>query len=50
MEQLDADRRKFMARVIVRDVKEIADRLGISEEIAYEAYRKGLFDGDRKLG
>lgn len=50
MEELDSDSRKLMARIVVRDVKQIAKRLGVSEEIAYEAYRRGLLGGDRQLG
>ena len=50
LKELDPDSRKLMARIVVRDVKQIAKRLGVSEEIAYEAYRRGLLGGDRQLG
>ena len=49
MEELTPDQREFTAKMIVRDIKQIAERLNISEELAYEAYRRGLLGGDRQL-
>lgn len=47
--ELDPDRQKFMAKVIVRDVQKIAREKNISEEKAYDLYVNGLFGGDREI-
>lgn len=49
MEKLDPDRRKFVAKMITRDVQKIAAEKNISEERAYDLYSKGLFGGDREI-
>lgn len=43
---LSIDQKVFTAKVIMREVKKIAEEKGISEKDAYEAYSKGLYDKD----
>lgn len=44
--ELSIDQKVFTAKVIMREVKKIAEEKGISEKDAYEAYSKGLYDKD----
>jgi hypothetical protein len=39
----------FVAKSIMRDVQKLAKEQGISEELAYEIYAKGLYDTDYVL-
>lgn len=50
MEKLDDDTRKFVAKMIVREVKRIAEEHNISEEAAYWGYAHGLYGADRDMG
>lgn len=49
MRSLNDDQQRFMANVIVRDVKKIAKEKGISEEDAYFGYIHGLYGSDREV-
>lgn len=47
--ELSGDQRIFVAKKIMQEVKKIAGEKGISEEMAYELYSKGLYGGDREI-
>lgn len=49
MNDLTSAQQKFMAKMIVKEVQKIAKEHNISEEAAYLAYTKGLYDSDREI-
>ena len=49
MKELSGDQQKFTARMILSEVKRIAEEHGISEEKAYWGYTHGLYGGDREV-
>lgn len=49
MEELPFEQQCFMAKIISHDVAIAAEQLGVSEEVAYEMYSKGLLGSDRIL-
>ena len=50
MLKLEEPRRKFVAKMIVREVQKVAAQQKISEEEAYLLLSKGLYGGDRDSG
>lgn len=48
-EKLSMEQKKFMAKVIMNDVKQIALEQKISEQLAYDLYSKGLFGFDKTV-
>lgn len=46
---LDPTRRKFVAKMIKKEVEQVAMENGISEEQAYFYMSKGLYGGDREI-
>lgn len=49
MLKLEEPRRKFVAKMIVREVQKVAAQQKISEEEAYLLLSKGLYGGDRDI-
>ena len=49
MLKLEEPRRKFVAKMIVREVQKVAAQQKISEEEAYLLLSKGLYGGDRHI-
>lgn len=49
MLSLDESGRRFVAKMIVREVQKVAAQQGISEEEAYRLISKGLYGGDREI-
>lgn len=49
MLKLDESRRRFVAKMIVREVQKVAAQQKISEEEAYLLLSKGLYGGDRDI-
>lgn len=49
LEQLSYDQKRFITKVIMRDVKNIAAELNVSENTAFDMYSKGLCGGDREI-
>jgi len=49
MEQLEPTRQKFVAKLIVKEVKQLAKDKSITENEAYYLLSKGLYGGDRNI-
>lgn len=49
-DKLDVNAKIFTAKIIMREVKQIAKEKNISEELAYQFYCKGMYGGDREIG
>ena len=47
---LDTNGKIFMAKLIMKEVKQIAQEKNISEKLAYQYYSEGLYGGDREIG
>lgn len=48
--QLDTNAKILTAKIIMREVKQIAQEKNIPEELAYKFYCMGLYGGDRRIG
>lgn len=49
-DELSMEQKEFIAKVIMNDVKQIAQEKNIPEQLAYDLYSKGLFGSDRTVG
>lgn len=49
MEKLEPTRQKFVAKLIVKEVKQLAKDKSITENEAYYLLSKGLYGGDRNI-
>lgn len=49
MKQLEPTRQKFVAKLITREVQQLAKDKGITENEAYYLLSKGLYGGDRNI-
>lgn len=49
LQKLSPDRQRFVAKMIMRDVKKLAAEKHITEPEAYALYSSGLYGGDHML-
>lgn len=49
LQKLSSDQQRFVAKLIMRDVKQLAQEKRITEPEAYALYATGLYGGDRIL-
>lgn len=49
LQKLSPDQQKFVVKMIMRDVKQLAEKKQITEPEAYALYATGLYGGDRML-
>lgn len=49
MNSLEPTRQKFVAKMIKREVEQVAEKNGLTEEEAYYWMSKGLYGGDRDI-
>lgn len=49
MNSLEPTRQKFVAKMIKREVEQVAEKNGVTEEEAYYLMSKGLYGGDREI-
>lgn len=49
MNSLNPTRQKFVAKMIKREVEQVAEAHGLTEEEAYYWMSKGLYGGDRDI-
>lgn len=49
MNSLEPTRQKFVAKMIIREVEQVAEKNGIAKEQAYYSMSKGLYGGDRDI-
>lgn len=49
LDQQEPTRKKFVAKLIVREVKQLAKDKNITENEAYFLLSKGLYGGDRNI-
>ena len=49
MNSLEPTRQKFIAKMIKREVEQVAEMNGLTEEETYYLMSKGLYGGDREI-
>ena len=49
MNNLEPTRKKFIAKMIKKEIEHVAEMYGITEEEAYYWMSKGLYGGDRDI-
>lgn len=49
MNSLEPTRQRFVAKMIKREVEQVAEQTGLTKEEAYYCMSKGLYGGDREI-